>query len=271
MKAQLDGLRPIPKDALRELNEKLSLEWTYHSNKLEGNSLDFNETKLLINRGLTAKGKPMKDHRDIEGHQSVVEDLEALVKRDDIITLAELREMHKLLLKEPYLADAKSPSGEPTKRRIAIGQYKTVPNHVITRTGKTFRYTEPEHVEAEMAALWDGLKKQEQQINQNETNAPHPVVAATELHYRFVRIHPFDDGNGRLSRILMNYLLLRHGYFPAVIPIDARDPYFDALGVADETDDLTELTQLIATSVESSMGWALKAARGESVQKIIIT
>ncbi|MFW5658605.1 MAG: Fic family protein [Bacteroidota bacterium] len=265
---ELDALRPIPTDALQQLNEKLSLEWTFHSNKLEGNSLDFNETKLLLNRGLTAKGKPMKDHRDIEGHQSVVENLEALVKRDAVLTLAELRELHKLLLKESYLSVSETPDGEQVKRRIEIGQFKTQPNHVITRTGKVFRYTEPELVEAEMTALWDWLREQDALLKSDASDAPHPVEAATELHYRFVRIHPFDDGNGRLSRILMNYLLMRNGYYPSVIKADERNAYFDALGVADETGDLSPLTTLIASSVAGSMHWALKAAKGESLREL---
>ena len=123
-----------------------------------------------------------------------------------------IRNLHRILLKEPYDADATTQDGKATKRRIAIGDYKTVPNNVKTSTGETYYFTPPEQVKPAMSDLIDWYRKQEAA---NE----HPVIIAATFHYRFVRIHPFDDGNGRMARLLMNLILIKHGYTVAIISV----------------------------------------------------
>ena len=110
-----------------------------------------------------------------------------------------------MLLKEPYEAPAITPDGLPTTRLITIGQYKTAPNNVKTSTGGIYHFLPPEQVKPAMTDLIDRLRSQ-------EASGEHAIIIAANLHYEFVRIHPFDDGNGRMARLLMNLILMKHGY-----------------------------------------------------------
>ena len=134
--------------------------------------------------------------------------------------------LHKVLLKEPYEVNAITSDGQPTRRPIAIGAYKTQPNNVRTSTGEIYHYTSPEQVKPAMSDLIDWYRRTE---NEDE----HPIIIAATFHYRFVRIHPFDDGNGRMARLLMNMILIKHGYTVAIIPIEEREQYIKTLEQVD--------------------------------------
>ena len=95
-------------------------------------------------------------------------------------------------------------------RPIALGDYKTTPNNVKTSTGEIYYFTPPEQVKPAMTDLLDWYRDQ-------EAAGEHPVIIAATFHYRFVRIHPFDDGNGRMARLLMNLILIKHGYTVAIV------------------------------------------------------
>ncbi len=127
-----------------------------------------------------------------------------------------------MLLKEPYENEAITPDGRRTMRPITPGEYKTTPNNVLTSTGETYYFAPPEQVKPEMSDLIDWYRMQ-------EAEREHPIIIAATVHYRFVRIHPFDDGNGRMARLLMNLILIRHGYTVAIVPIDQRDRYLQEL------------------------------------------
>ncbi len=259
LKKELDGLRPLPHSVVAEVNQKLRLEANYHSNAIEGNSLTLGETRNLILHGLTARGKPMRDHLDIQGHDAAVKAIEDSITNDHGLTEVFIRNLHRKLLKESYDTDAVAPDGRRVKRTISIGEYKTVPNNVITATGETYYFTPPEQVKPAMSDLigWYRAKERE-----NE----HPVIIAAVFHYRFVRIHPFDDGNGRMARLLMNMILIKHGYTVALIRLEDRGQYLGKLEQADKTEDLTEFINYIAACCEYSLKLHLKAARGESIE-----
>jgi len=184
-KAELDALRPLPPDVVQRVAQKLRLEWNYHSNALEGNQLSLSETQLLLMHGLTAKGKPLKDHLDIQGHNEAIEYLEELAKEDARLTHQLVKELHRLILKESYAAEAETPDGQRVKRQVKIGEYKTEPNHVKTQTGEIFRYVEPHFVQSTMADLLDCLERE-----MAEKDGLHPLELAVWFHYAFVRIHP---------------------------------------------------------------------------------
>ena len=135
LKRELDELRPLPSDVVDRVGQKLRIDSNYHSNALEGNSLTLGETRSLILHGLTARGKPMRDHLDIEGHNEAVKAVEEAVKADEALSEVFIRNLHRVLLKEPYEIDAVTPDGQPAKRWVAIGDYKTQPNNVLTSTG----------------------------------------------------------------------------------------------------------------------------------------
>ena len=261
LKRELDKLRPLPSDVVGRIEQKLRLDLNYHSNAIEGNSLTLGETKSLILHGLTARGKPIRDHLDIEGHNDAVKAIENSVKTDGALNEVFIRNLHRVLLKEPYENDAITPEGQPTKRLISIGDYKTQPNNVRTSTGEIYYFTPPEQVKPAMSDLIDWYRK-------NEEEGEHPIVIAATFHYRFVRIHPFDDGNGRMARLLMNMILIKHGYTVAIIPIKERDQYIQTLEQADKNEDLSEFIAYVAHCCKYALNLHLKAARGEDIEDV---
>ncbi|TAE12079.1 MAG: Fic family protein, partial [Bacteroidetes bacterium] len=149
----------------------------------------------------------------------------------------------------------------PTKKLIQIGQYKTEPNHVLTPTGEMFYYASPEETQARMGDL---MTWYETQTTKKEL---HPLSIAIGFHYEFVKIHPFDDGNGRMARLLMNFILMKYGYPPAIIPTEQRKDYIDALREADETDNLEPFAIYVGKCLIHSLDLMLKVARGESIEE----
>ena len=259
LKRDLDKLRPLPTDVIARIGQKLRFESNYHSNAIEGNTLTFGETRNLILHGLTARGKPMRDHLDINGHDSAVTSVEDAISNNYALTEVFIRNLHRILLKEPYKVEAIDQDGRRVTRTISIGDYKTTPNNVKTSTGETYYFTPPEQVKPAMSDLIDWYRAQE---NRGE----HPIVIAATFHYRFVRIHPFDDGNGRMARLLMNMILIKHGYTVALIRQEHRDQYLRQLEQVDKTENLAEFIDYIANCCEYSLNLYLKAARGEPIE-----
>jgi Fic family protein len=259
LKAELDSLRPLKPDQEARILEKLRLEWNYHSNAIEGNQLTLGETKLLLMEGLTASGKPLKDYLDIKGHNHVIDYLVDFIHRKQHLTEADIREMHRLLLVESYQVTAVTPEGGQTSKWVQLGKYKTEPNQVQTTTGAVKRFTLPEETPAQMEQLMRWLREEEQK------HELHPVAAAAIFHHRFVSIHPFDDGNGRMARLLMNLLLMQSQYPPVVIKIQQRNAYFTALSLAD-TGQLDAFISFIADSLAVSLDLYVRGAKGESIE-----
>ena len=254
-------MRPLPSDVVGRIEQKLRLESNYHSNAIEGNSLTLGETRSLILHGLTARGKPMRDHLDIEGHDEAVKAIEKAVEKSEALNEVFVRNLHGVLLKEPYEMDAITPDGQPVKRLISIGDYKAQPNNVRTSTGEIYYFTPPDQVKPAMSDLMDWYRR-------NENEGGHPIVMAATFHYRFVRIHPFDDGNGRMARLLMNMILIKHGYTVAIVPGEERDQYIRTLEQADKSEDLAQFIGYIAGCCEYTLNLHLKAARGEDIEDV---
>ena len=261
LKAELDALRPLPSDVVGRVEQKLRIESNYHSNAIEGNSLTLDETRSLILHGLTARGKPMRDHLDIVGHNEAEKAIEYAVESNEELNEVFIRNLHRMLLKEPYEIDAVTPDGRPTKRLITIGNYKTRPNNVRISTGEIYYFTAPDQIKPAMSDLMDWYRKAESQ-------GQHPIVIAATFHYRFVRIHPFDDGNGRMARLLMNMILIRHGYTVAMVPIQERNRYIESLEQADRSEDLAEFIAYVAGCCEYTLNLHLRAGRGDDIEDV---
>ena len=261
LKEEIDALRPLPPTVLAQVEQKLRLESNYNSNAIEGNSLTLGETRNLILHGLTARGKPMRDHLDIEGHDSAVKAIESAINDDHELNEVFIRNLHRILLKEPYETDAATPDGRLVGRTISIGDYKTMPNNVKTSTGETIFFTPPEQVKPSMSDLIDWYRSKEHE-------GEHPIIIAATFHYRFVRIHPFDDGNGRMARLLLNMILIKHGYTVATIRQENRGEYLNELEKADKTQDLAAFIAYIANCCEYSLNLHLKAARGKAIEDV---
>ena len=260
LKQQLDALRPIQKEQEARIMQKFRLDWNYHSNNLEGNSLTYGETKALLFFNITAQGKPLKDHLEVTGHNEAIDWVIEVVKGDYPLTQNFIRQLHTLLLKEPYQVDAQTPDGQPTKKWVQVGSYKTSPNHVQTKTGEMFYFATPEETPAKMSDLmnWYNDKIEDENLN--------PILLAAEFHYKFITIHPFDDGNGRTARILMNFILMKYGYPPVIIKTEDKANYFAALQLAD-TGNIEAFVDYIAKNLVRSLEIMIAGANGESIEE----
>ena len=260
LKQELDNLRPIDKEKEAIIMQKFRLDWNYHSNHLEGNSLTYGETKALILFNITAQGKPLKDHFEITGHNEAINWVIDLVKGERPFTENFIRELHTLLLKKSYEVDAITPDGNPTKKRVTVGSYKTTANHVKTNTGEIFRFATPEETPAKMTDLldWFNEKRVDKTVN--------PILLAAEFHYKFIRIHPFDDGNGRTARILMNFILMQFGYPPAIIKTEDKANYFAVLQLAD-AGEIEPFINYIAKNLNYSLELMIAGVNGENIEE----
>lgn len=260
LKNELDSLRPLDNEAEARIMQKFRLDWNYHSNNLEGNSLTYGETKALILFGITAQGKPLKDHFEITGHNEAINWILEIVKDETPLTEKFIRELHTLLLKETSYKEAQTPDGKPTRRKIEVGKYKTQPNHVVTVTGETFYFATPEETPAKMEELIEWFRREKEQPDVN------PIILAALFHYRFIRIHPFDDGNGRVARILMNFILMHFGYPPVIIKTENKENYYAVLRLAD-ADELAPFIEYITENLIRSLEIMIRGAKGESIEE----
>ncbi|MBN1819392.1 MAG: Fic family protein [Prolixibacteraceae bacterium] len=260
LKAELDNFRPLSSEQEKMIMQKFRLDWNYHSSHIEGNSLTYGETKALLLFGHTAQAKPLKDHLEMSGHDEAIKYIEDVIKQKRPLTESFIRDLHELILKQPYQVDAITSDGKPTKKWVSVGKYKTTPNHVLTKTGEIFYFAKPEETPAKMADL---LKWYSVQIENKDID---PVIFATEFHYRFIRIHPFDDGNGRIARLLMNFILMQLGFPPAIIKTENKEAYYNALEQAD-AGQLDYFFNYICEEVINSLDLMLRGARGEEIEE----
>ncbi len=260
LKSEIDTFRPIAPDIEGRIVQKLRLDWNYNSLAIEGNSLNYGETIAFIMHGVTAKGKPLKDHLDLKGHNKAIDFIMEIVKNFDRFTESDLRQLHELILVEPYEVDAVTPDGKPTKKMITIGSYKTSPNHVQTKTGEIHYYASVEDTPAKMTDLMRWFNKM------NHDSEVHPLIFATFFHHKFVAIHPFDDGNGRMARLLMNLILLKNHFPPIVVKLADRNEYYGALAQAD-AGDMSALISFLGENLIHSLEIYLKGAKGEEINE----
>ena len=260
LKKELDSLRPLNREQEQRIMQKFRLDWNFHSNNLEGNSLTYGETKALLLFGITAQGKPLKDHLEIEGHNEAIEWVIERVTGEYPLTESFIWELHQLLLKETYWVDAITPEGAPTKKKVEVGQYKSLPNHVLTVTGEIFYFATPEETPARMDDLMQWYRERAESENVS------PILLAAEFHYRFIRIHPFDDGNGRTARILMNFILMKYGFPPVIIKTQDKSSYLSALRQAD-SGMIEPFMTYIAQNLVQSLELIIRGARGESIEE----
>ncbi|QQS30595.1 MAG: Fic family protein [Sphingobacteriales bacterium] len=262
IQAVIESLRPFSPDAEARVMQKLRLDWNYHSNAIEGNTLTYGETLTFLRYGLTAKGKPLKDHLDIKGHNQAIEWLMQFVRNKETLTETDIRNLHCMVLVEPYQSEAETHNGQKTLKTITIGEYKKQPNHVRTTTGEIHYYAAPDEVAPRMFSLISWYRAE------NEKQTLHPIVIAAKFHHEFTAIHPFDDGNGRMARLLMNLILMQHHYPPIVIKQDkaSRNQYYFALSQAD-AGDLSPLIVLLKEQLIHSLQIYIKAAKGESIEE----
>ncbi len=259
LRAEIDAMRPIEPEQLGRAMQRLRLEWTYHSNAIEGNSLTYGETVVILMEGLTAHGKPLKDALDIQRHGEVLTYLQEVVRGEEELSLKDIRGMHRMLMGEMYTVSVEHPDGSRAQREEMGGAFKEHPNSVLTPTDETHFYASPHETPALMQDLVDWYRETWPDVESGKIPAV-PFVA--DFHHRFVQIHPFADCNGRMGRILMNLMLMKRGYVPAVLRQERRREYYGALNRAN-TGDLEPLVRFVAEELAVTMELFLSAVRGE--------
>jgi Fic family protein len=252
---QLEKLQPSSIENQHRLDKKFRLEWNYNSNHMEGNTLTYGETELLLIFDLTKGNHEMREYEEMKGHDvalKLVYDLVEDTERD--LNENFIRQLNSLLLVRPFFKEAITPDGQPTRREIKVGEYKSFPNSVRLQNGEIFHYPSP----AETPALMGDL------IQWYKNNTDDAVIVAADLHYKFVCIHPFDDGNGRIARLLMNYHLLKNNLPPVIIKSEDKKSYLRALQEADAV-FLESMREYIATKLIWSLELTIKAVNGENL------
>ncbi len=259
LRSEVDSYRPLKPEQEQRLLQKIRLDWNFHSSHIEGNSLTYSETKSFLLWHITADGKPFRDYLEMKGHNEAVEYLLDVLKGTEIdMTEHLIRHLHQTILQEEFEADAVTSDGKPAKRMIKPGRYKSIPNHVKTKSGAMFYFATPEDTPAQMTDLMTWYNKE---LDENKS---HPVIIASLFHYKFVRIHPFDDGNGRMARLLMNLILMKFGYPPVIVPFGIKDDYYNALQFAD-ADDFDKFILLIGERLVESLSLVLKVGKNDSI------
>jgi len=257
--AKWQSLQPLKTEDGQRLWAKLRLEWNYHSNHIEGNTLTYGETASLLIHDQAVGDHSLRNYVEMKAHDLAIEHLRTMVAEERPLSESDIRDLNQILLKEAFWKDAITPGGTPSRIQILPGQYKLQPNNVRTADGSIFKFTAPEEVSASMQALVDGYRDS---IAENKL---HPIEIAAKLHHEFVLIHPFGDGNGRTARLLVNYILMNAGYPSIIVPAPEKDRYLAALRQAD-AGDLQPLTDFLAKCAVTALERAVLAAEGKSIE-----
>lgn len=244
-KAMLQKARPLPKIALQKIKENLSLEWTYNSNSIEGNTLTLQETQLVIQEGITIKGKSLREHFEAHNHEKAIEFLYTLVNDNYVLRSIDILTLHGLVL-----------------RSIEDNFAGRIRNGGVRIAGANFIPPNANKVSDLLDELID-------YVNENPLGL-NDIVLSTIFHHKLVWIHPFFDGNGRAVRLAMNLLLMRKGFPPAIILKNDRKKYYEALNQANKG-SYQKLTLLMAQALERTLNIYLSVLPDNDTEYIEIS
>ena len=222
------NLQPLSEKDKDRLSRRFTVDFNYNSNHIEGNTLTYGQTEILLLFGKVIGEADVHDVQEMAASNVGLRMMtdEAAIK-DMPLTQNFIRTLHKTLLREDYTVYRNLPGGVQTSYVIHAGQYKTRPNSVITRYGDRFEYASPEETPSLMADLVDWYNAAEKEGKLS------PVELAALFHYRYIRIHPFEDGNGRIARLMVNFILARHDYPMIVVRSRKKSEYLEALHQTD--------------------------------------
>jgi len=222
-------------DAVAKFNERLAREWSIETGIIERlYSIDRGTTQVLIERGIDealipygSTDRPAPEIvKILRTHEDVLQGLFDFIKEDRQLTVAYIRELHQAITRDQEFVDGQDQFGNPVKTKLIKGDWKQYPNNPKQTDGSVHEYCPPEHVQSEMEQLVE--------IHQEHVKKGiSPEIQAAWLHHRFTQIHPFQDGNGRVARILASLILIKAGGLPFTVKREERDKYLDALEAAD--------------------------------------
>jgi Fic family protein len=227
LKNYLNIKRPIPASVLEKIYDNIKIEYTYNSNAIEGNSLTLKETEVVLEYGITVKGKPLKDHIEAKNQAYALDFLKEEVKLRKEIDKKLIKEFHQIIIGD-------------IDREIA-GKFRTYPVTIKASETKT---SSPLHIEEELDKL---IKWYNSDQNLNT------IEKVAIFHSEFEKIHPFGDGNGRTGRLLMNFELMKEGYPITIIKNEDRLEYYNSLEKAQTKEDYKDIIKFIHSNVEKSI------------------
>ena len=222
------ALQPLSEKDRERLSQRFTVDFNYNSNHIEGNTLTYGQTEILLLFGKVIGEADVRDVQEMAASNVGLKMMKEEAKvKETPLTQSFIRTLHKTLLREDYMVYRDLPGGIQTSYVIHAGQYKTRPNSVITRYGDRFEYASPEETPSLMADLVDWYNQAEQEGKLS------PVELAALFHYRYIRIHPFEDGNGRIARLMVNFILTRNDYPMVVVRSRKKSEYLEALHQTD--------------------------------------
>jgi Fic family protein len=237
-KKQLDAARPLPDAALRNIKVALSVEWTYNSNAIEGNSLTLRETQMVLEEGITISGKSLREHFEAKNHETALKHLHTLASKNTPLQAGEIATLHSYILRSIE---------DDSAGRLRTGGVRIVGANFIPPNAQKV----PDLLDALVAYTNDN------------PDSLSIIELATVFHNQFVNIHPFFDSNGRTVRLAMNLLLLRAGFPPAIILKNDRKKYYAGLNQANKG-DYAKLMLLMCQASERSLNIYLAAIPGSA-------
>lgn len=227
-KKRLDNLRPLSSDPLKQLLNDIRLRHTYHSDAIEGNTLSLQETRLVLEEGITIGGKPLKDHIEAKNDAEAFDLMMSLAQDNEKLSQEIIQRIHECVTKGIL--------NHP-------GCYRT---ENVGITGADVRPPSYKKIIGLMDAYTSNINK----------IGIHPIKKAAYFHHEFVRIHPFYDGNGRTARLLTNFFLITQGYPPIIVKKQDRKKYYETLRKADHG-KLSEFALFIAQLINESLQYYL--------------
>ncbi len=227
-KRRIEEKRPLSKNILKSIREKLFLDWTYNSNAIEGNTLTLSETKVVLEDGITIGGKTLKEHLEVINHKEAIIYMEDIIKENEDLSGRQIKNIHHLILKGIDDENA----GRYRKEKVVISGAKHMP-------------PSPIRVSEQMEELVKWYCEDGQEL--------HTVERASKLHTDLVKIYPFIDGNGRTARVLLNFELMKYGYPIIIIKNEDRAKYYESLDKAHITEDYSDFIKLIVKALDRSL------------------
>lgn len=224
--------RPLEKSIINKLEEELRTSYIYNSNAIEGNTLTLKETDVILEYGITVKGRSLKEHLEVKGQEYALNFLKEEIQRNSELNIRLIKNFHSLVLGgiDPNNA----------------GIFKRYPNSI---KNASFETTSPFQVEYELEKLIDEYNKS------SDKNIIEKIAC---FHADFEKIHPFSDGNGRTGRLIMNFELMKHGYPICIIKNEDRLEYYDSLESAQTKKDYSKIITFIETSLEHTFEFYFK-------------
>ena len=262
------SLQPLSEKMERDIRQQFMVDFNYNSNHMEGNTLTYGQTKLLLLFGDVMGNARMQDYEEMKAHNVGLEWMKSMAQdKERMLSEVFIRELNRIILVRDFY---KTSRDGDYRYEIKVGAYKTRSNSVVTLSGEIFNYAPPEETSSLMGDLVKWYRREEK-----KGKLKVQEIAAL-FHYRFIRIHPFEDGNGRIARLLVNYILLRHGYPMIVIRTHDRDNYLDILHQCDlltgnipfdganaSLEQVQPLAEYLAFILEKKLETLIKYAKGE--------